>query len=654
MSSSIALLPDAVVLVVLSFLDRNDLLSAASVDSLLLRLSRDDISWQTSWAHRAGILRWRRAGASLRACRVYCDPILSGGLPLWQLSALQPLRMPTSLVHEPLRKLALQRVGGVGVRGAFRAVRFVGSALGANRAIVADCAFPRVEWRRATPSDAFHLPVKSASVLSAAPFAWAPPLSAAQRLGSGGAAGGAVGSAARREDGGGAAGGTGAGSTIFLAGAYVVAYFEVGFTIEDGAEREDDGGGGERQERSPSAVSVGLVAKEFPLMRMPGWDANSFGYHSDDGQRFHNSPFGAPFGPLFGPDDVVGCGLVYSNFNAPGVAVAHSVADSGAWTSLSAAEAAAAWPSSTRENGGVGDAPGTIFYTLNGRMVGPAFNGVDTSRAWFPCVGIDSRMTSCFNFGNVPGEPFVFNIRDFNAGLLERLPLPSISSLPLTATSSFVRNSRSQVLPHLRTSLAPPPPPTARVSGGQPSPPRDNSASPPPPPHVAASALSIFLNPQPSTTVERSANFATRQFRAAMRDRQYQQLVLHRVAVVLAAERVDANLSSRTRDSEDEGSAPSSKRAPSRAGAANSSDAESESRGGWRLRSLSGSDEDGDSDGGSDRGSTAIEDSPISMRQYLLADWLRSVRTEARFSEFLRRAIDEILASDRDELAAPA
>ena len=44
---------------------------------------------------------------------------------------------------------------------------------------------------------------------------------------------------------------------------------------------------------------------------MPGWYANSWGYHSDDGKRFHNSANGVQYGPTCETGDTVGCGFDY-------------------------------------------------------------------------------------------------------------------------------------------------------------------------------------------------------------------------------------------------------------------------------------------------------------------------------------------------------
>ena len=55
---------------------------------------------------------------------------------------------------------------------------------------------------------------------------------------------------------------------------------------------------------------MGLTTKGTPLNRQPGWDDYTFGYHGDDGKVFRESGYpGYSYGPLFGTNDVIGCGL---------------------------------------------------------------------------------------------------------------------------------------------------------------------------------------------------------------------------------------------------------------------------------------------------------------------------------------------------------
>jgi hypothetical protein len=39
------------------------------------------------------------------------------------------------------------------------------------------------------------------------------------------------------------------------------------------------------------------------------WEAGSYGYHGDDGRKYHNSGKGEDYGPRFGAGDTVGAGL---------------------------------------------------------------------------------------------------------------------------------------------------------------------------------------------------------------------------------------------------------------------------------------------------------------------------------------------------------
>jgi len=72
-------------------------------------------------------------------------------------------------------------------------------------------------------------------------------------------------------------------------------YFEV--------EIINEGSGGE------PTIGIGLTVEGSQLDRMPGWENNTIGYHSDNGNFYYESGFGYEFGPTFGIDDVIGCGL---------------------------------------------------------------------------------------------------------------------------------------------------------------------------------------------------------------------------------------------------------------------------------------------------------------------------------------------------------
>lgn len=115
-------------------------------------------------------------------------------------------------------------------------------------------------------------------------------------------------------------------------------------------------------------VAVGLATRYFSKDRLlPGWDMESYGYHGDDGAIYHGRgrQLGA-FGSTFGLDDTVGCGINYVDRS--------------------------------------------IFFTLNGKLLGEAFKNVSTELALFPTVGIDSRCSLQFNFGLTP---FVFDLKNY-------------------------------------------------------------------------------------------------------------------------------------------------------------------------------------------------------------------------------------------------
>eukprot|EP00967_Tisochrysis_lutea_P149610 scaffold287950_cov33-Tisochrysis_lutea.AAC.2 len=72
-----------------------------------------------------------------------------------------------------------------------------------------------------------------------------------------------------------------------------VYYFEV--AVVDAGER--------------NALTVGLCQSSFPMTRQPGWEPHSYGYHASDGCKYNDSERGEPYGPGWGKDDVIGCGI---------------------------------------------------------------------------------------------------------------------------------------------------------------------------------------------------------------------------------------------------------------------------------------------------------------------------------------------------------
>jgi hypothetical protein len=61
-------------------------------------------------------------------------------------------------------------------------------------------------------------------------------------------------------------------------------------------------------------ISIGLVGRDFNVQhKIPGWDANSIGYHSDDGNIFQGKSNGEPYGPKFIDNDIIGCCVDFIN-----------------------------------------------------------------------------------------------------------------------------------------------------------------------------------------------------------------------------------------------------------------------------------------------------------------------------------------------------
>ncbi|KAG1409444.1 hypothetical protein G6F60_000662 [Rhizopus arrhizus] len=114
-------------------------------------------------------------------------------------------------------------------------------------------------------------------------------------------------------------------------------------------------------------IGIGFCCAENNLERLPGWDANSWGYHGDDGHFFAGSGTGREYGPSFTTADVVGCGVDFAD--------------------------------------------GSAFFTKNGKFLGTAFKGIDPGKILYPSVGLRTlgeKVT--VNFGH---EPFVYDIEQY-------------------------------------------------------------------------------------------------------------------------------------------------------------------------------------------------------------------------------------------------
>ena len=56
-------------------------------------------------------------------------------------------------------------------------------------------------------------------------------------------------------------------------------------------------------------IGIGFSTKRAALNRLPGWEAESWAYHGDDGYAFACTASGKAYGPRFNSNDVVGCGI---------------------------------------------------------------------------------------------------------------------------------------------------------------------------------------------------------------------------------------------------------------------------------------------------------------------------------------------------------
>jgi hypothetical protein len=184
--------------------------------------------------------------------------------------------------------------------------------------------------------------------------------------------------------------------TLHQFGISCVSYFEVCIRALPSNAPAPESRPAQGVEGAVPCVAIGLATKKFGLAAyMPGWDVHSYGYHGDDGKKFHAGGVGDRYSAAFGAGDTVGCGLAF----VPSV--------------MSSLPAAYSEPSAC-----------FIFFTKNSCYLGPAFDGIDPTLEWHPCVGIDAPCLVDFNFGS---RPFEFDIRTMaiqtghsNAALLLR------------------------------------------------------------------------------------------------------------------------------------------------------------------------------------------------------------------------------------------
>lgn len=114
-------------------------------------------------------------------------------------------------------------------------------------------------------------------------------------------------------------------------------------------------------------IAIGFTSENFKMRRQPGWEANSCGYHGDDGLLYRGHGKGEAFGPTYTSGDTVGAGINY--------------------------------------------AAQEFFFTKNGQVVGTVYK--DMKGLLFPTIAVHSQNEEVdVNFGQ---KPFTFDLKEFEA-----------------------------------------------------------------------------------------------------------------------------------------------------------------------------------------------------------------------------------------------
>ena len=62
-------------------------------------------------------------------------------------------------------------------------------------------------------------------------------------------------------------------------------------------------------------IGIGFSGRKVHLNRLPGWETESWAYHGDDGYSFACTASGKAYGPRYGTNDVIGCGVNFRTGN---------------------------------------------------------------------------------------------------------------------------------------------------------------------------------------------------------------------------------------------------------------------------------------------------------------------------------------------------
>lgn len=141
-------------------------------------------------------------------------------------------------------------------------------------------------------------------------------------------------------------------------------------------------------------IAIGFTDGIAKLSRQPGWEPNSYGYHGDDGHKFHGNGSGEVYGPTFTTGDVVGAGIHLEK--------------------------------------------GEVFFTKNGQWLGVAFYNV-CRVSLFPTIGLHSKGERVqVNFGS---STFLYNVDEaITQEKKEMQRLYRISNINIMDCHLLVRN----------------------------------------------------------------------------------------------------------------------------------------------------------------------------------------------------------------------
>ncbi|XP_007020053.2 PREDICTED: ran-binding protein 10 isoform X3 [Theobroma cacao] len=142
-------------------------------------------------------------------------------------------------------------------------------------------------------------------------------------------------------------------------------------------------------------IAIGFTQESFKMRRQPGWEANSFGYHGDDGFLYRGHGKGEAFGPTYTTGDTVGGGINYASQE--------------------------------------------FFFTKNGTIVGTVCVVKEIKGSLFPTVAVHSLNEEVHvNFGQ---KKFAFDLKEYEAQerLKQQMTIEKIS-LPPNISYGLVRS----------------------------------------------------------------------------------------------------------------------------------------------------------------------------------------------------------------------